>query len=83
MALECGRIDDIFFSRKPFFAQVPLLKRVNKDVLKRKPRKEREKDMKNKDCKDELFQETVFMLFALDIVAKLAIYGTAAFLILK
>lgn len=39
--------------------------------------------MKNKDCKDELFQETVFMLFAMDIVAKLAIYGTAAFLILK
>ena len=45
--------------------------------------KKEKKDMKNKDCKDELFQETVFMLFALDIAAKLAIYGTAAFLILK
>ena len=39
--------------------------------------------MKTKYRKDELFQETVFMLFALDIAAKLAIYGTAAFLILK
>ena len=39
--------------------------------------------MKTKDDKDALFQETVFMLFALDIVTKLAIYGTAAFLILK
>lgn len=39
--------------------------------------------MKTKDEKDQLFQETVFMLFALDIVAKLAIYGTVAFLILK
>ena len=56
---------------------------VNKDVLKRKPRKEGEKEMKTKDEKDELFQETVFMLFALDIAAKLVIYGTDAFLILK
>ena len=39
--------------------------------------------MKTKDEKDELFQETVFMLFALDIAAKLVIYGTTAFLILK
>lgn len=39
--------------------------------------------MKTKDEKDELFQETVFMLFALDIAAKLLIYGTVAFLILK
>lgn len=39
--------------------------------------------MKTKDDKDELFQETVFLMFALDIAAKLAIYGTAAFCILK
>ena len=39
--------------------------------------------MKIKDDKDALFQETVFMLFALDIVTKLAIYGTAAFFIMK
>ena len=39
--------------------------------------------MKTKDDKDAIFQETVFMLFALDIAAKLAIYGTVAFLILK
>ena len=39
--------------------------------------------MKTTDDKDELFQETVFMLFALDIAAKLLIYGTVAFLILK
>ena len=45
--------------------------------------KEREKEMKTKDDRDELFQETVFMLFALDIAAKLAIYGTVAFCILK
>ena len=51
------------------------------NVLKRQPRKEREKEMK--DEKDALFQETVFMLFALDIFAKLVIYGTAAFCILK
>ena len=30
-----------------------------------------------------MFQETVFLLFALDIFAKLVIYGTVAFLILK
>lgn len=53
------------------------------NVLKRQPRKEREKEMKTKDDKDALFQETVFMLFALDIFAKLVIYGTAAFCILK
>lgn len=46
-------------------------------------KKEREKEMKTKDDKDALFQETVFMLFALDIFAKLVIYGTAAFCILK
>lgn len=40
-------------------------------------------DTKTKDDRDALFQETVFMLFALDIAAKLVIYGTAAFLILK
>ena len=39
--------------------------------------------MTTKDDKDALFRETVFMLFALDIAAKLVIYGTAAFLILK
>lgn len=39
--------------------------------------------MTTKDEKDEIFQETVFMLFVLDIAAKLVIYGTAAFLILK
>ena len=39
--------------------------------------------MKTTDEKDALFQETVFMLFALDIVAKLVIYGTAAFCVLK
>ena len=39
--------------------------------------------MKTKDEKDTLFQETVFMLFALDIVAKLVIYGTAALFVLK
>ena len=39
--------------------------------------------MTTKDDKDALFQETVFMLFALDIFAKLVIYGTAAFCILK
>ena len=39
--------------------------------------------MKTKDEKDALFQETVFMLFALDIVTKLVIYGTTAFCILK
>ena len=39
--------------------------------------------MKTKDDKDALFQETVFMLFALDIFAKLVIYGTTAFCILK
>lgn len=39
--------------------------------------------MKTKDEKDELFQETVFLLFTLDIAAKLLIYGTVAFLILK
>ena len=53
------------------------------DVLKRRPRKKKEKKMKIKDDKDALFQETVFMLFALDIFAKLVIYGTAAFCILK
>ena len=46
-------------------------------------KKEREKEMKTKEEKDALFQETVFMLFALDIFAKLVIYGTAAFCILK
>ena len=59
-----------------------MLSGVSKDVLKRRTRKER-KEMKTKDEKDELFQETVFMLFALDIAAKLVIYGTTAFLILK
>ena len=39
--------------------------------------------MKTKDDKDALFQETVFLMFALDIFAKLVIYGTAAFCILK
>ena len=39
--------------------------------------------MKTTDDKDALFQDTVFMLFALDIAAKLVIYGTTAFLILK
>ena len=39
--------------------------------------------MKTKDDKDAIFQETVFLLFALDIAAKLVIYGTAAFCILK
>ena len=39
--------------------------------------------MKTKDDSEALFQETVYMLFALDIVTKLVIYGTAAFLILK
>ena len=39
--------------------------------------------MKTKDDNDALFQETVFMLFALDIFAKLVIYGTVAFCILK
>ena len=39
--------------------------------------------MKTNDDKDALFQETVFMLFALDIAAKLAIYGTVAFCLLK
>ena len=39
--------------------------------------------MNTKDDKDALFQETVFMLFALDIAAKLVIYGTVAFCILK
>ena len=39
--------------------------------------------MKTKDDRDALFQETIFMLFALDIVTKLVIYGTAAFCILK
>ena len=39
--------------------------------------------MKIKDDRDALFQETVFMLFVLDIVAKLVIYGTAAFCVLK
>lgn len=39
--------------------------------------------MKTKDEKDELFQETVFLLFVMDIAAKLVIYGTAAFFILK
>ena len=39
--------------------------------------------MKTKDDRDALFQETVFMLFALDIFAKLVIYGTAAFFIMK
>lgn len=39
--------------------------------------------MKTTDEKDALFQETVYMLFVLDIFAKLAIYGTAAFCILK
>ena len=39
--------------------------------------------MKTKDDRDALFQETVYMMFALDIFAKLVIYGTAAFLILK
>lgn len=38
---------------------------------------------KTKDDRDALFQETVFMLFALDIAAKLVIYGTAAFCLLK
>lgn len=46
-------------------------------------KKEREKEMKTKEDRDALFQETVFMLFALDIVTKLVIYGTAAFCILK
>ena len=40
-------------------------------------------DTKMKDDRDALFQETVFMLFALDIVAKLVIYGSVAFCILK
>ena len=39
--------------------------------------------MTTKDDKDAIFQETVWMLFALDIFAKLVIYGTAAFCILK
>lgn len=39
--------------------------------------------MKTNDEKDALFQETVWMLFALDIVTKLVIYGTAAFCVLK
>lgn len=42
-----------------------------------------EEEMTTKDDKDALFQETVYMLFALDIFAKLVIYGTAAFCILK
>ena len=39
--------------------------------------------MKTKEDRDALFQETVFMLFALDIFAKLVIYGTAALCVLK
>ena len=39
--------------------------------------------MKTKDDRDALFQETVYMLFALDIFAKLVIYGTVAFCLLK
>ena len=39
--------------------------------------------MKIKDDRDALFQETVFMLFVLDIVAKRVVYGAAAFCILK
>ena len=39
--------------------------------------------MKTKDDRDALFQETVFMLFALDIFAKLVIYGSVAFCLLK
>ena len=30
-----------------------------------------------------MFQETVYMMFVLDIFAKLVIYGTAAFCLLK
>ena len=45
--------------------------------------KRKRKRMKTKDDREALFQETVFMLFALDIVTKLVIYGTAAFCILK
>ena len=56
---------------------------VSKDVKKRQPRKRKRKNMTTKDDKDALFQETVFMLFALDIFAKLVIYGTAAFFILR
>ena len=39
--------------------------------------------MTTKEDRDALFQETVFMLFALDIVTKLVIYGTATFFIMK
>ena len=38
---------------------------------------------KKTDDRETLFQETVFMLFALDIATKLVIYGTAAFCLLK
>lgn len=77
----------IFSRKKSFFssifAQVPQLSRVSKDVLKTTTSKKKEKKMNTKDDRDALFQETVFMLFALDIAAKLVIYGTVAFCILK
>ena len=60
-----------------------MINRICIRELKRQPRKRKRKDMTTKDDKDALFRETVFMLFALDIAAKLVIYGTAAFLILK
>ena len=60
-----------------------MLSRESMNVTNENLEKEREKEMKTKDDRDELFQETVFMLFALDIATKLVIYGTVAFLILK